>query len=66
MIENSFQKIFWQFGFGATIGDVKRLVGVPVGMTLEPVTEEDDYPQAGWPMRKTPAEAPNRAPAISP
>ena len=41
MIENSFQKIFWQFGFGATIGDVKRLVGVPVGMTLEPVTEED-------------------------
>ena len=45
VIENSFQKIFWQFGFGATIGDVKRLVGVPVGMTLEPVTEEDDYPQ---------------------
>lgn len=45
VIENSFQKIFWQFGFGATIGDVKRLVGVPVGMTLEPVTEEDDSPQ---------------------
>ena len=43
VIENSFQKIFWQFGFGATIGDVKRLVGVPVGMTLEPVTEGASY-----------------------
>ena len=66
MIENSFQKIFWQFGFGATIGDVKRLVGVPVGMTLEPVTEEDDYPQGRVANEENAAEAPNRAPAISP
>lgn len=44
VIENSFQNTFWQFGFGVTIADVKRLCGIPIGMTLEPVQEEDDYP----------------------
>lgn len=44
IIENAFQKAFWQFGFGVTINDVKRLAGIPVGVTLEPVTEDDDYP----------------------
>ncbi len=46
VIEESFQNTFWQFGFGATIGDVKRLAGIPIGMTLEPVDECDGYPQA--------------------
>lgn len=46
VIEESFQNTFWQFGFGATIGDVKRLTGIPVGMTLEPVDENDGYPKA--------------------
>ncbi len=44
VLENAFQNIFWQFGFGVTINDVKRLCGIPIGITLEPVAEEDDYP----------------------
>lgn len=46
VIEESFQNTFWQFGFGATIGDVKRLAGIPIGMTLEPVDEDAGYPKA--------------------
>ncbi len=43
-VEGSFQSTFLEFGFGRTIGEVKKLAGIPVGMTLEPVTEESDYP----------------------
>ena len=46
VIESSFQNTFWQFGFGVTIGTVKRLAGIPVGMTLEPVDVDSDYPSA--------------------
>ena len=46
VIEESFQNTFWQFGFGAAIGDVKRLAGIPTGMTLEPVDEDAGYPRA--------------------
>jgi len=45
-VESSFQSTFLEFGFGRTIGEVKRLSGIPVGMTLEPVTEESDYPKS--------------------
>lgn len=46
VIEESFQNIFWQFGFGATIGQAKRLAGIPIGMTLEPVDDSSGYPKA--------------------
>lgn len=46
IVEESFQNTFWQFGFGRTIGEVKRLAGIPIGMTLEPVTDESEYPLA--------------------
>lgn len=46
VIEPVFQKNYLQFGFGRTINDVKRLAGVPVGITLEPVDEDSDYPYA--------------------
>lgn len=45
-IESSFQSSFLEFGFGRTIGEVKRLAGIPVGMTLEPVSGEHDYPDS--------------------
>jgi len=44
ILEESFQKAFWQFGFGRTIGEVKRLTGIPIGMTLEPVADDSGYP----------------------
>lgn len=43
-VEGSFQSSFLEFGFGRTIGEVKRLAGIPVGMTLEPVTKDSDFP----------------------
>ena len=46
VIEDSFQTTFWQFGFGRTIGEVKRLAGIPVGMTLEPVMDASEYPSS--------------------
>lgn len=44
LLEESFQKAFWQFGFGRMIGEVKKLTGIPVGMTLEPVADDSGYP----------------------
>ncbi len=46
VIEDSFQTTFFQFGFGRTIGEVKRLAGIPVGMTLEPVMDGSEYPKS--------------------
>ncbi len=46
ILEDSFQSAFWQLGFGATIGEAKRLCGIPIGMTLEPVSEDSEYPLA--------------------
>ena len=58
VIENSFQKDFsGSLASAPLLATSKRLVGVPVGMTLEPVTEEDDYPQGRVANEeKTPAE----------
>lgn len=44
LVEDSFQSSFLEMGFGRTIGEVKRLAGIPIGMTLEPVAGETDYP----------------------
>jgi len=46
VVEPSHQNYLMQFGFGRTIGEVKKLVGIPVGMTLEPVLESTDLPLA--------------------
>jgi len=46
VVEGTFQKIYLQFGFGRTINEVKELAGIPVGITLEPVSEEAGYPKA--------------------
>ena len=46
VVEPSHQSYIMQFGFGRTIGEVKKLVGIPVGMTLEPVSESADLPPA--------------------
>jgi len=45
-VEESFQITFLQFGFGRTINDVSRLIGIPVGITLEPVEAGTGYPNA--------------------
>jgi hypothetical protein len=37
VVEPSVQSYFLEFGLGRTIGEVKQLAGVPVGMTLDPV-----------------------------
>ena len=46
LIEPSFQKQYLQFGFGRTITEAKLLTGIPVGITLEPVAEDSDFPPA--------------------
>lgn len=46
VVEPSHHSYLMQFGFGRTIGEVKKLVGIPVGMTLEPVSESTDLPPA--------------------
>jgi hypothetical protein len=46
MVEFHFQKQYLQYGFGRTIAEAKSLVGIPVGITLEPVAEDSDYPLA--------------------
>ncbi len=42
LIEPSQQVYFKSFGFGRTISEIRRLVGIPVGTTLEPVIESDN------------------------
>ncbi|NLL96872.1 MAG: hypothetical protein GX227_07150 [Clostridiaceae bacterium] len=46
VVEPSFQNAYLQFGFGRTINEVKKLAGIPVGMTLEPVEPGTGYPEA--------------------
>lgn len=46
IVESSVQNAFLQFGFGRVIGEAKRLAGIPVGITLEPVAENDQFPKA--------------------
>ncbi len=46
VVEQSFLGSYLQFGFGRTISEVKRLAGIPVGMTLEPVYGDSGYPAA--------------------
>jgi methylmalonyl-CoA mutase cobalamin-binding subunit len=45
-VEYHFQKLYLQYGFGRTIAEAKTLTGIPVGITLEPVAEDSDYPPA--------------------
>lgn len=45
-VEPSFQSAYLQFGFGRTINEVKKLAGIPVGMTLEPVEQGTGFPEA--------------------
>ena len=46
LVEFYFQKQYLQYGFGRTIAEAKTLAGIPIGITLEPVAEDSDYPVA--------------------
>lgn len=46
LVEFHFQKQFLQYGFGRTLAEAKTLTGIPVGITLEPVADDSEYPPA--------------------
>lgn len=42
IVEDCIQDYILQLGFGRTLKEVKELVGIPVGMTLDPVAEDTE------------------------
>ena len=56
-VEQAFQDTFLQFGFGRTIRDVSRLAGIPIGMTLEPVSTDSGYPSTRIATRENASRA---------